>query len=243
MSLATVAAQQSNAQAAAAAAAAAAAKTNSSSSSAATGASTSAPNPLVALSSNFNDFLQMLMTQLQNQDPTSPMDTNEFTSELVQFSGVEQQINTNGSLTQLIQLTQAGETMQGTSMTGKQVTVQSSQIALQNGSGTLNFNDPTAGPVAIAITNSAGQQLYGTTLTATAGNNTWSWNGQNNAGTQLPDGAYNAAVVSGNANGSTTTLPFTVTGTATGVQSLSSGMQLDIGALTVPFSAVQSVGS
>jgi flagellar basal-body rod modification protein FlgD len=242
MSLATVAAQQSNAQTAAAAAAAAAAKTNSSSSTSGS-ASASAPNPLVALSSNFNDFLQMLMTQLQNQDPTSPMDTNEFTSELVQFSGVEQQINTNGSLTQLIQLTQAGETMQGTSMTGKQVTVQSSQIALQNGSGSLNFNDPTAGPVAIAITNSAGQQLYGTTLTAAAGNNTWSWNGQNNAGTQLPDGAYNAAVVSGNANGTTTTLPFTVTGTATGVQSLSSGMQLDIGALTVPFSAVQSVGS
>ena len=242
MSLAAVAAQQSNAQAAAAAAAAAAAKTNSTSSTSGS-ATAAAPNPLVALSSNFNDFLQMLMTQLQNQDPTSPMDTNEFTSELVQFSGVEQQINTNGSLTQLIQLTQAGETMQGTSMTGKQVTVQSSQIALQNGSGTLNFNDPTAGPVAIAITNAAGQQLYGTTLTATAGNNTWSWNGQNNAGTRLPDGAYNAAVVSGNANGTTTALPFTVTGTATGVQSLSSGMQLDIGALTVPFSAVQSVGS
>jgi flagellar basal-body rod modification protein FlgD len=49
--------------------------------------------------------------------------------------------------------------------------------------------------------------------------------------------------VSGNANGSTTTPPFTVTGTATGVQSLSSGMQLNIGALSVPFSAVQSVGN
>src|SRR5580658_4970195 len=242
MSLATVAAQQSNAQTAAAAAAAAAAKTNSSSSTSGS-ASASAPNPLVALSSNFNDFLQMLMTQLQNQDPTSPMDTNAFTTELVQFSGVEQQINTNSSLTQLIQLTQAGETMQGTSMTGKEVTVQSSQIAVQNGSGTLNFSDPTAGPVAVAITNSAGQQLYGTTVNATAGNNTWTWNGETNSGSQLPDGAYNAAVVSGNANGSTTTLPFTVTGTATGVQSLSSGMQLNIGALSVPFSAVQSVGN
>src|SRR5580658_2668762 len=145
MSLATVAAQQSNAQTAAAAAAAAAAKTNSSSSTSGS-ASAATANPLVALSSNFNDFLQMLMTQLQNQDPTSPMDTNEFTSELVEFSGVEQQINTNSSLTQLIQLTQAGETMQGTSMTGKSVTVQSTEMALQNGTGTLNFNDPTAGP-------------------------------------------------------------------------------------------------
>ncbi len=235
MSLATVAAQQSNALAAAAGSA--------SSSSATTSASANASNPLVALSSNFNDFLQMLMTQLQNQDPTSPMDTNQFTSELVQFSGVEQQINTNSSLSQLIQLTQAGETMQGTSMTGKQVTVQSGQIALQNGNGTLNFTDPTAGLVAIAITNSSGQQLYGTTLTATSGNNTWTWNGTNNQGTQLPDGAYNAAVVAANAGGTTTTLPFTVTGTATGVQSLSSGMQLQLGALSVPFSAVQSVGN
>jgi flagellar basal-body rod modification protein FlgD len=241
MSLATVAAQQSNALAAATAAAAAGSTT--SSSSATTSASTNASNPLVALSSNFNDFLQMLMTQLQNQDPTSPMDTNEFTSELVQFSGVEQQINTNGSLTQLIQLTQAGETMQGTSMTGKSVTVQSSQIALQNGSGTLNFTDPTAGPVAIAVTDSSGNQLYGTTLTATAGQNSWTWNGTNNQGTQLPDGAYNAAVVATNAGGTTTMLPFTVTGTATGVQSLSSGMQLELGALAVPFSAIQSVGN
>jgi flagellar basal-body rod modification protein FlgD len=242
MSIAAVAAQQTAALAAAQAAAATSA-TSSAATTTSGSAATTAANPLVALSGNFNDFLQMLMTQLQNQSPTAPMDTDTFTSELVQFSGVEQQINTNGSLTQLIQLTQAGETMHGTSMTGKQVTVDSSQIALQNGSGTLNFNDPTAGPVAIAITNSSGQQVYGTTLTSTAGNNTWSWNGQNNAGTQLPDGAYNAAVVSGNANGTTSTLPFTVTGTATGVQSLSSGMQLDIGGLTVPFSAVQSVAN
>jgi len=99
------------------------------------------------------------------------------------------------------------------------------------------------GATAIAITNSSGQQVYGTTLTSTAGNNTWSWNGQNNAGTQLPDGAYNAAVVSANSNGTTSPLPFTVTGTATGVESLSSGMQLELGALTVPFSSVQSVAN
>ena len=74
---------------------------------------------LNSLSANFGDFLKLLMTQLQNQDPTSPLDTNQFTSELVQFSSVEQQINTNTSLTQLIQLTQAGEVMQASSMTGK----------------------------------------------------------------------------------------------------------------------------
>ena len=240
MSLASVA-QQNSALAAATAAASAAATTAAAAATTSATTAASTPNPMVALSSNFNDFLQMLMTQLKNQDPTSPMDSNAFTTELVQFSGVEQQINTNSSLTQLIQLTQAGETMQGTSMTGKSVTVTSNEIALQNGTGTLNFNDPNAGTVAIAVTNSSGQQLYGTTVTAAAGQNAWTWNGQDNAGDQLPDGAYNVGIVSANGNGTTTTVPFTVTGTATGVESLSSGMQLEIGALTVPFSAVQSV--
>jgi flagellar basal-body rod modification protein FlgD len=244
MSLASVAAEQSNALAAATSAAAANATTTSTAASGSSAsANASATNPLLALSSNFSDFLNMLMTQLQNQDPTSPMDSNQFTTELVQFSGVEQQISTNGSLTQLIQLTQAGETLQATSMTGQQVTAQSTQIALQNGTGTLNYTDTSGGPVAIAITSASGQPLYSTTVTATAGQNSWTWNGENSAGTQLPDGAYSAAVVAANADGSTTTLPFTVTGTATGVQSLSSGIQLDIGALTVPFTAVQSVGN
>src|ERR1700692_3621762 len=97
----------------------------------------SSQNALTSLSSNFQDFLSMLMTQLQNQDPSSPMDTNQFTTELVQFSSVEQQINTNTSLTKLIQLTQAGEVMQASAMNGKQVTVTSDHVPLQNSKGTI----------------------------------------------------------------------------------------------------------
>src|ERR1700710_1432957 len=106
-------------------------------------------SPMASLSSNFGNFLNLLMTQLKNQDPTSPMDANSFTTELVQFSGVEQQINTNASLTQLIQLTQAADVTQSSSLLGKQVTVQSSQIPLQNSKGTLNFTVPTAESVSI----------------------------------------------------------------------------------------------
>ena len=112
------------------------------------------------------------MTQLQNQDPSSPMDTNQFTSELVQFAGVEQQINTNTNLTQLIQLTQASELMQSAAMIGRPVTVQSDQMALQNGSGALAFTAPAAEPAAIAIYNDAGTKQYiaATTFPATRSN-------------------------------------------------------------------------
>ena len=198
---------------------------------------------LAGLSSNFSDFLSLLMTQLQNQDPSSPMDSNQFTSELVQFSSVEQQINTNTSLTQLIQLTQGGEVMQASAMTGKQVTVQSTQVPLQSGQGTINFTAPGVEPVAIAIYNSSGAQLYDAAVTSVTGQNTFTWNGKDSAGNTVPDGAYNVAVIGANSDGSTTALPFTVTGTATGVLSNSTGMQLELGALDVNFSAVQSVGN
>ena len=109
-----------------------------------------------ALSGNFQTFLQMLMTQLQNQDPTSPMDTNAFTSQLVQFSSVEQQINTNSSLTQLIQLTQASGVLQSTAMVGHRVSVTSDHLALQNGAASVQFTAPGAGPVAVAVYNDSG---------------------------------------------------------------------------------------
>lgn len=244
MSIATVAAQQSALDAAAQAAQAGATQSPASDQSGAAAAAKTGQTALTALSSNFGDFLGMLMTQLKNQDPSSPLDSNQFTQELVSFSGVEQQINTNSSLTSLIQLTQAGEVMQAASMTGKQVTVQSSQIPLQNTSGSVQFTAATAKPVAVAIADSSGNLVRTTTLDAKAGANAWTWDGTSNSGAQLPDGAYNISVYGAGSDGSTTALPFTVTGTVTGTQSTgSNGMQLQLGGVDVGFGAVQSMNN
>jgi len=225
MSLASVASQQTNAA------------------TASSSASPTSNNALNSLSANFGDFLKLLMTQLQNQDPSSPLDTNQFTSELVQFSSVEQQINTNTSLTQLIQLTQAGEVMQASAMTGKQVTVSSDHVPLQNGKGTILFTAPAAEPVEIAIYDDTGKKLRDVTQIAAKGSNTWNWDGKDGSGRTLPDGSYKVAVAGANADGTTAALPFSVTGTATGVQNQSNSIQLQMGALSVDFSKVQSVGN
>ncbi len=227
MSTASVVAQQNAANAAAAA----------STASQTTNAATS------SLDGNYNDFLKMLMTQLQNQDPTTPMNTDQFTSELVQFSSVEQQIQTNTSLTSLIQLTQGSEVIQGSSMIGQRVTVQSTQIPLQNSQGTVNITSPAAEPVSVSITNSAGTDIFDTSVTAAAGSNTFTWNGTNNAGQTVPDGLYTLVATGSNVGGGTSVLPFTVTGTATGVVSSNNTVNLQLGTLTVPFSAISSVGN
>jgi flagellar basal-body rod modification protein FlgD len=195
------------------------------------------------LSSNFGNFLNLLMTQLKNQDPTAPMDANSFTTELVQFSSVEQQINTNASLTQLIQLTQAADVTQSSALLGKQVTVQATEIPLQNGTGTLNFTAPTAEPVSITVQGPSGNTLQQINVNAAQGANTWNWNGTNSSGQPLPDGAYSVVVTGGVAGATATALPFTVVGTATGVNTQNSTVNLQLGALTVPFTAVTSVAN
>jgi len=195
-----------------------------------------------SLTGNFNNFLTMLMTQLKSQDPTQPLDSTQFISELVQFSSVEQQIATNNNLTQLIQLTQASQIEQSSSMLGKHATVNSAELSLQNGSSQINFTTKTSETVAIAVYNAGGTQLQTGTFKTNAGVNVWQWNGKAANGVTLPDGAYKVTVNSIGSNGSTSAIPFTVTGTVTSVQSQNGSVQLQMGGLTVPFNSVQSVG-
>src|SRR5450432_1070196 len=84
-------------------------------------AAASAATP--ALAGNFNDFLKLLTTQLQHQDPTSPLDPNQFTQELVQFASVEQQINTNKSLGTMISLQQTQQAASALTFLGATVAV------------------------------------------------------------------------------------------------------------------------
>ena len=218
-------------------AAAASTVASSTANTAASSSASSGKSALTSLSSNFQDFLGMLMTQLQNQDPTSPMDTNTFTTELVQFSGVEQQISTNSTLTQLISLTQSGQMLQASSIVGSTVQMNSNEMPLQSGSGSLTFTAASAGQVGITVTNSAGSQVLSTTVSATAGSNTWNWDGKSMAGTTQPDGDYKVTVT----DSKSTAVPFTVSGKVTGVVNNSGTLDLQLGAATAAFSTVQSV--
>ena len=207
----------------------------------ASAATASSSNALGSLAGKFSDFLRMLMTQLKNQDPTSPMDANKFTTELVQFSGVEQQINTNSSLTQLIQLTQSQQVLQSASIVGHQVSVTSAKLSLQNGAAGVAFTTPIAEPVNISISDSTGAVITQTQVSAIQGSNQWSWNGQNAVGTRMPDGVYNVTVTSAESGKTAAALPFTVIGTATGIAQSGTMLNLQMGSLSTAFSNVIAV--
>ncbi len=216
---------------------------SSSGTAAAAAASAVGTNALQQLGSNFNQFLSLLTTQLQNQDPTSPMDTNQFTQELVQFTGVQQSVATNTNLSQLISLQQGSEVLQSSAVVGHKATVASGQIALQNGTGEITFSAAAAEPVQLAIVDSSGRPVRNVALQAQAGTNSWSWDGRDDSGNSLPDGAYGIAVETGTDGSSASAVPFSVVGTATGLVNGASGMQLQIGALSVGLDKVQSIAS
>src|SRR6201996_6126086 len=114
------------------------------------------------LSDNFATFLQLLTTQLKNQNPLDPLDTNQFTQQLVEFSGVEQQINMNTNLQTLIGLQQTTETTSAMQYLGSNVTLSGTTATLTSSSSpatwSLNSASPATGKV--TITNSSGQTAF-----------------------------------------------------------------------------------
>ncbi len=198
-------------------------------------------NALSQLSNNYNGFLQMLMTQLKNQDPSSPMDANTFTQELVQFSGVEQQITTNSSLTQLIQLTQQTGMIQSSAMVGHKVAVSGSDMPVQNGSGGIQFTLPASQNVAISVYDGTGNLLNSATVSGSQGINNWTWNAKNASGITQPDGAYKVSVTNVPSSGAATTIAFNAIGTVSGVVSSGTSLDIQMGAVSDPISNVQSM--
>src|SRR6201990_843005 len=158
------------------------------------------------LSSNFDTFLTLLTTQLKNQDPTSPMDSNQFTQQLVEFSQVEQQINTNTNLNTLITQGQSQIGSYATSYLGKSVSITNGNASLTNGQASWVYSlGTTASQTALTVSDANGKVVYTGPGNTAAGNSQFSWNGKDNNGNQLADGTYTLAVGATAADGSVVT--------------------------------------
>jgi flagellar basal-body rod modification protein FlgD len=200
-----------------------------------TAATTTTPNASQQLAGNFNTFLTLLTTQLQNQDPLSPMDSNQFTQQLVEFSGVEQQINTNDNLKSLISLSQNQSNAYAVSYLGKSVVMTNGQGSLAGGAADWTYGlGSAAANTTLTVSNSAGKVVYTGSGETAAGTHDFAWNGQDNNGNQLPDGAYTLSVSAADGNGAGLTASIASKGTVSGVDLSGSTPQLVIGSMEIP---------
>lgn len=158
------------------------------------------------IASNFTTFLQLLTTQLQNQDPLSPMDTNQFTQQLVQFASVEQQMKSNDSLSTLVSLQQTAQTTSALALVGATVVVNGSTTSLANGEANWTLNAAQPATATVTIADSTGRAAYTGTFTVNSGDQTFTWNGQGNDGTIWPPGNYTLTATGVSASGQNTAI-------------------------------------
>ncbi len=204
-----------------------------------TGSSASA---LGQLSSNFSTFLTLLTTQLKNQDPTAPMDSNQFTQQLVEFSQVEQQINTNTNLQTLIN---QGTSQAGTFATaylGKNVSITDGRASLSGGKASWTYNlDAAAASTTLTVTNPAGAVVYSGAGGTAQGNNVFEWDGTDNNGNKVPDGTYKLSVAAQSIDGSTIKNSVASAGLVSQIDMTGAAPQLVIGNMEIPLSSVSAI--
>jgi flagellar basal-body rod modification protein FlgD len=172
-----------------------ASSTNTSSSSSTSGLDT---NGMIA--NNFQTFLTLLTTQLQNQNPLDPLDTNQFTQQLVEFAQVEQQMATNSDLSTLVSLQQSAQSSAALAYVGATVVVNGASAQLSNSQATWTLNSSKPATATITITDSTGQTAYSGTYAVNAGNQSFTWDGHGTNGAQWPDGTYNLTATAVDAN-------------------------------------------
>jgi flagellar basal-body rod modification protein FlgD len=203
----------------------------------------STTNSAASLTQNFNTFLTLLTTQLQNQDPLSPLDTNQFTQQLVSFSEVEQQINTNSNLQQLIALQGAGESISALPLVGQNIEYNSATAPLTNGQANFVYTLPSAtSGTALTVTDANGNVVYTQPGQTAAGTYVFNWNGQTNTGVQLPDGNYSLKIqTSTGTDGTTVTPNIASVGTVSSVGVQNGTATFTVGGMSIPMSELVTV--
>lgn len=208
-----------------------------------TTANGSDPTGTLNFTQNFDTFLTLLTTQLKNQDPLSPMNTDQFTQQLVAFSQVEQQIKTNSELTTIAQGQAASEAISALPMVGRSIEYTGNQTVLQNGQAGFSYTLPTAAAAAsVLIKDANGNTVFTQNVDPSAGRHAFLWNGQTSGGQQAPDGGtYKIQVVAADAKNAAVTATTTAVGTVTGVSVANNVATFDVSGVQVPMSSLLNV--
>lgn len=195
------------------------------------------------------EFLQLLVAQLQNQDPVNPMDGAEFAAQLADFNSVEQLISVNEGLSQLaISQDLMGASLTNSmaaSLTGKEVRALSNQIALSSeGNASVNYKlNDSASQVEIVIRTESGAEIRRETLSGiSSGDNSWTWDGLDTNGERMGEGKYTVEVMAKNGDNNVGALTF-LEGFASKVRYTTQGVYLSVNGIDIPIGDVEEVGT
>lgn len=180
----------------------------------------STANSAGQLAEDFDDFLVLLTTQLQNQDPLSPMDSTEFTAQLVAFAGVEQQINANQKLNSLVSLSLGSSFSSALNYVGKDISYLSAE-AYYDGTSPVKVNYAVSGDsvdTSLHIYDEEGTLVFTKDLSASSSTGNITWDGKRADGSTVDPGTYTVRVDALDVNNEALDTSTVVTGTVKGVE-------------------------
>lgn len=195
------------------------------------------------LASSYDTFIKLLTTQIQHQDPLSPLDSNQFTQQLVQMTGVQQQLYSNDLLKQLVGNTGTGMS-QAVSVIGREVSADTDKTTLTGGKASWSYNvGRDAASVKIEVVDAYGRTMaVAAPSNVSAGDHTFTWSGTDLTGLKRPDGGeYTLRITPVDASGAAITSRIFQQGVVTGVEQVAGKPVLSIGGARVPWTAVTSV--
>lgn len=193
-----------------------------------------------SLASDFTQFLTLLTTQLQNQDPLSPLDSNQFTEQLVQFSQVEQALNTNTKLDDLLNLQIGNAATSALGYVGLDVSYVSAEIALEEGDPTtIRYSLDGAATVSkINIFDESGQLVFSADAERGVGAHEFEWNGRDLVNNELPTGTYVVRIDSLDANEDSVETTTVVKSRVRGIEQQNGVVYALVGERAVPISSI-----
>jgi flagellar basal-body rod modification protein FlgD len=197
-------------------------------------------NATASIANNFQTFLTLLTTQLQHQNPLDPLDTNQFTAQLVQFASVEQQMKQNDQLASLINIEKGAMATQALAYVGNTVAVDGSKAAFDK-SATWNIKAPKDTNATITITNAAGQTAYTGNFSLSQGNASFVWDGKGTDGTQWPKGTYTLTATGKDSGGNNVAISTEVQGVVDSVDMTASPPLLSVGGQTYTADQIRRV--
>jgi len=193
------------------------------------GVTTKTASDATTIANNFETFLTLLTTQLKNQNPLEPLDTNQFTQQLVQFTQVEQQMKMNTQLSSLIKIEQMAQSTAAMAYLGSTATVDGATAKLESGKAQWSFASDKPAAATINIKDSTGALVYSGSFTVNAGQQNFVWDGRGSNGTKYPDGNYTLSISAKDTSGSSVAISTEVSGTVDGVDLTKSPPLLTIG--------------
>ena len=195
------------------------------------------------LAGDMNAFLLLLTTQLKNQDPLSPLEPTEFTSQLVQFAGVEQQIATNDNMEKLIKIENTALASAVVGFIGTEVTADTGgQLPLQNGEATFEYTlTNNASNVVMTISDANGRVVFTKAGDASPDTHEVIWDGKDGSGQTMPDGAYALSITPIAFPGSTISHTSRVKAVITGVSMANGTTTMEANDVPIPLEKIETV--